>query len=294
MTDAALITATPTAFDRTGAIDLASTVRIFEHAIGAGVDAIFVNGTTAEFAALSVDERRTTLAEAVRVAGPQRVIAHVGAASPYETRLLTDDALELGVERLSVLTPFYMPSSIDGVREQIQAATSIAGDAEIFLYLFPDRTGIQVSPTDAAGLIDEYDLAGAKISIAGTDYLAGLVAALTSPRTVLSGNDGLLREVLAAGGDGIVSGVSSSFPAPFVALVEAVRAGDAARVDELAEVVNRIVPVIGPSIAGLKLSLQRQGVIDEAHCRMAIDAPDAALTERIDAVLAREATPTFH
>jgi 4-hydroxy-tetrahydrodipicolinate synthase len=280
----ALVTAPPTAFAPDGSLDIASTARIFGHAIAGGVDALLVNGTTGEFAALSREERRSTLAAALNEAGSERVIAHVGAASPFETGLLTEDALGLGSTRLSVLTPFYMPASVDGIQAQISAVREVAGDAELFLYLFPDRTGVHITPDEAASLIEENDLAGVKISIAGTDYLRQVVNALSTPRAVLSGNDGLLREVLAAGGTGIVSGVSSSMPAPFARLVEAIR-GNSNEVGEVAEIVNGIVPILGPSISGLKISLQRQGVIDSARCRMAIDTPDSHLIARIDTLL---------
>ena len=47
------------------------------------------------------------------------------------------------------------------------------------------------------------------------------------------------------------------------------------------------VPVLGPSIAMLKIALQRQGVIDHATCRMAIDAPGADEVAVIDALIDR-------
>lgn len=285
MTTPILIAATPTAFFPDGRVDLESTKAVYAHTLTGGTHAIFVNGTTAEFAALSVDERRESLAAAVEVAGADRVIAHVGAASPHETDRLARDAVALGITRLSVLTPFYMPATLHGVRRQIRAAKEAAPRASIYLYLFPDRTGVHVSAADAAALIEEYDLAGAKISIAGTEFLAGLAAALTSPRTLLSGNDGLLREVLAAGGHGVVSGVSSSMPGPFAELVDAIAAGSPDR-DAAAERVNQIVPVLGPSIAGLKLSLELQGVIPDAHCRLAIDEPTLEHRSQIEALVA--------
>lgn len=278
--------AIPTAFTDGGELDLASTERIFAHALSGGVDALFVNGTTAEFPALSLTERRRTLESAVEVAGADRVIAHVGAASPYQTGQLTEDALALGVTKLSVLTPFYMPSTLDGVRDQITAATSLASSRDVYLYLFPDRTGVQIGPEEAAALIEEFDLAGAKISIAGVDYLARVVARVSSPRSVLSGNDGLLREVVAAGGGGVVSGVSSSVPRPFVALADAIGTGDVPAQDAASRDVATVVPVLGPSIAGLKHSLVLQKVIQSDFCRMAIDSPDPESRARIVQALA--------
>lgn len=292
MTHPFVITAAVTAFTDTGALDLESSRRIFAHAIEGGVDALFVNGTTGEFPSLSVPERRLLLETALEVCQPEQIVAHVGAASPHEVALLTADALELGVQRLSVLTPFYLAADLDGVRRQITAAQALSSEARIFLYLFPDRTGVQMAPEQAASLIEEFDLAGAKISIAGTDYLRDLVAAMGSSRTVLSGNDGLLPQVLAVGGDGIVSGVSSAIPAPFVAQAAAIAAGDAEAERAAATDVARLVPVLGPSIAALKVALVQQGVVDSAYCRMAIPAPDDAFLARITAAISPPQDPS--
>lgn len=286
MPDVQIISAVPTAFDDDGNIDIDSSARVVSHCLGAGVDAIFVNGTTGEFASLSRDERKQLLAAAIDVAGPGRVIAHVGAPSPHQVKLLTEDALSLGITRLSVLTPFYMPSSLNGIREQLAAVKSLSATAQVYLYLFPDRTGVQIAPAHAAQLIGEFELAGAKLSIPGTGYLSDVVAELPAPSEVLSGNDGLMREVVAAGGAGVVSGVSSSLPGIFVELATAIRGGDPRRTDEIATIVNRVVPVLGPSISGLKLALLKQGLIRSTRCRMAIDAPDATHERQITEVLA--------
>lgn len=280
-----LISAPPTAFTESGEVDYASTGRIFEHAISGGVDAVFVNGTTGEFASLSREERRGLLEMAVGVAGPQRVVAHIGSASPYEAGLLAADAGELGVTQLSVLTPFYMPVSIDGIRRQIVSVRTAAPESDLYLYLFPDRTGVEIAPRAAAGLLDEFDLKGAKLSIGGTSYLADVIAGLATPRTVLSGNDGLMREVISAGGAGVVSGVSSSLPGPFVSLKRAIGGGDKEAAEALADYVNGIVPVLGPSIGALKLSLYYQGLIKSPTSRMAIDAPSADLADEVRRVV---------
>ena len=289
MTDPVVITAVPTAFSADGSLDVAATTRIVEHALDGGVDGVFVNGTTGEFTALDRDERRAVVHAAVAAAGAERVVAHVGAASPYEVGLLARDARAAGVARFSVLTPFYLPATFVGVSQQITAVDKQPGD-EVYLYLFPDRTGIHLSPAQAARLIEEFDLTGAKVSIAGTDYVRELAGLVSGGRRILSGNDGLIREVARDGGHGVVSGVSSAVPRPFVAQAAALRRGDATEADRLAPVVETVVRLLGPSIAALKLALVEQGVIDSAACRMAIDAPDPRTADEIRRTLA-EAPP---
>ncbi|MFV0428389.1 MAG: dihydrodipicolinate synthase family protein [Arachnia sp.] len=271
--------ATPTAFNADGSLDLTSTRHIFEHAMDGGVDALFVNGTTGEFVALDRAERAAVVQCAVDIAGPDRVIAHVGAATPHEAVRFTTDATEAGVTRLSVLTPYYMPISPAGVEAQVAAVVSAAPEARVFLYLFPDRTGVRIDPAQAVRIVETYRLAGIKISIPGVAYLGEVAAGLTSPRLVLSGNDGLLPQVLAQGGSGIVSGVSSAVPAPFAAAAAAIAD---ARSDDAAHwqgIIERTVPVLGPSIRALKHCLAAQGIIADAMCRVPIDHLDpAALT----------------
>jgi 4-hydroxy-tetrahydrodipicolinate synthase len=277
-----LISAPPTAFTESGDLDYLSTARILEHTLEGGVDSVFVNGTTGEFPSLNLEERRRLLELAIKVAGHERVIAHVGSASPYEAGLLAADAKELGVNQLSVITPFYLPASLDGIRRQISAVVSAAPGSDLYLYLFPDRTGVNIEPNAAAQLLEEFDLKGAKLSVPGTRYVADVVSALGTPRTILSGNDGLMREVVALGGAGVVSGISSSLPAPFAALKRAIEADDRAEaIEGLAAHVNRIVPILGPSIGALKLSLFVQGIIKSPTSRMAIDAPDADLAQKV-------------
>ena len=126
MTRPLVITAAPTAFDADGGIDLAGSVRIVEHALAAGVDSVLIGGTTAEFPALSREERGRLVGASLASAGAERIIAHVGASSAYGATLLTRDAIQLGATSLAALTPFYLPASTDGVRRYMAAVRESA------------------------------------------------------------------------------------------------------------------------------------------------------------------------
>ena len=76
----------------------------------AGVDGVFVAGTTGEFTALDDAERETVLIEALAVFGPERVYHHVGAASARQAERLTARAVALGARNLAAITPYYLPA----------------------------------------------------------------------------------------------------------------------------------------------------------------------------------------
>jgi 4-hydroxy-tetrahydrodipicolinate synthase len=280
----ALITAAATAFTEEGAVDLRSTTAIFAHVVEAGVEAILVNGTTGEFPSLSRSERRDILAAAIDVAGGDKVIAHVGASSAYEAAKLTEDALSLGARSLAAITPYFMPAGEAEVRSYFEEVQKAATGTPLFGYLFPARTNVIVSPEFAAQLVDEFGLAGMKLSVPGVEYLKKLVSIIAPAASVYSGNDGLIPEVHAAGGAGVVSGVSSATPAPFVAMSMLVRTNVEHQLETKA-IVDTSVSLLGPSISCLKEALRQQGVISSSASRMAANRITSDQQQEIAALI---------
>ena len=156
MTDVPIvISATPTAFNADGSLDLAGTRRLFQHVAGSGVDALFVAGTTGEFPALSDGERIWIIASAVSAAGPERVIAHVGAASAYQAANLALEARAMGAQRFAAITPYYLPADPYGVRAYFEVVAAATGDLPLYAYLIPQNSGTRVTPSDLAGLVND-------------------------------------------------------------------------------------------------------------------------------------------
>ena len=76
-----LVPAVPVPFRSDGALDGARLEPLYESLRAADVDGVFVSGTTGEFPTLDDAERDVVLSAALAVFGPDRVYAHVGAAS---------------------------------------------------------------------------------------------------------------------------------------------------------------------------------------------------------------------
>ena len=112
--------ATVTPFRVDGELDTDALAPLFDRLRSAGVDGVFVNGTTAEFVALDDDERATTIAAALGVFGPDRVIAHVGAADARHASRLARRAVDLGAHRLAAITPYYLPAGPHGTAQLLR------------------------------------------------------------------------------------------------------------------------------------------------------------------------------
>ncbi|WP_020580244.1 dihydrodipicolinate synthase family protein [Actinopolymorpha alba] len=267
-----IITAVPTPFTDAGQVDDAGA-RALARALPETIHAAFVAGTTGEFPALSDDERIGLIELMLAELGPERVIAHVGAPSARQAASLAARAVRAGAVRLAAITPYFLPAPEEGVRDYYRAIID-AGGVDTFAYLFPERTGLEVTPAQLASLAELPALTGAKLSGAAAAAFAEFAAAVPASFTMYSGNDDQLPEVVAAGGSGVVSGVSAAFPEPFLEQADALRRGDPAAVDRVRPTIARLVPLVGPSIPALKLAVRHRLGLGAAT-RMALATPDA-------------------
>jgi 4-hydroxy-tetrahydrodipicolinate synthase len=268
-----IIVAAPIAFDRDGALHLDSTRTVFRRIAASGVDGALIAGTTGEFVALSEEERGQILQVGVEEFSGLRCIAHVGAASAYEIRRLIQQARDLGITEIATLTPYYLPANDV---EMINFFTEVADAADglsLYLYLFTARTANRVSPELLTRLAQLPNVAGAKVSGEDVSTITAYRAAVPDEFVIYTGNDRDLGRIVEAGGQGVVSGVASAIPQPFVSMARLVsEGGDAARIAELQEVIDRGAALIGATIARTKAALRCQGV-DAGYPRMPIAEP---------------------
>lgn len=260
MISPAVLTAVPTAFLPTEELNIPAFRALLMKLESAGVDGVFVAGTTGEFTALDDTERLQLISEALAVFGPERVIAHIGAPSGYQATRLAASAAALGATRLAAVTPFFQPAPPDQILRYYERILSASAGASLYAYLFRSRTTTITPPSLLPGL-HSLGIVGAKISGESDDAVREYLEAAPSGFEVWSGNDRSMRWLHEQGGVGVVSGVSSAFPEPFLALRDAIRAGDggaASRAERLAQ--RSIDAVRGGNVAHLKQALRARGL----------------------------------
>jgi 4-hydroxy-tetrahydrodipicolinate synthase len=275
-----VITAVTTPFHRNGDLDLTSARTLYRFA-HQGTGQLLVAGTTGEFPALSTGERLLLIETALEVAGARDVIAHVGASDAFNAARLAAAAVSAGTRRLAVLTPYYLPATPAELHAYFGRVREAAGDAQLYAYLFPERSGLDIAPELCAELATTYGLAGVKLSGTASKQVREHLAAAPDGFEVYSGNDRELADVLAAGGAGVVSGCAAGIPEPFLALAEA--SGDQRGAAQ--NRVDRVVDALGPSIGRIKCAQQLRG-LPAGHSRMTVADPDAETEAIIKALVA--------
>ncbi|MET7395927.1 dihydrodipicolinate synthase family protein [Dactylosporangium sp. NPDC005572] len=283
-----VITAVPVSFQDDGALDLAGTRAILQYVAESGVQGALVLGTTGEFPALSIPERNTVAALAVEVLRDIRVIVHVGAASLYEVAQLIAGARAAGAREIAILTPFYLPTPPAEVFAFFRDASTEADGLDVYVYLFEARTGVRVDEELLRQLAGLPNVVGVKVSGESLDRIAEFRAHLPADFRIYTGSDREFAAAVAAGADGVVSGVASAFAKPFVAMRTALQHADTAAVTRLQEDVDEAVAAILGEPTRMR-AVHRIAGRPVGRSRMPIPEPDPEALRR----LAR-ALPRFH
>jgi dihydrodipicolinate synthase/N-acetylneuraminate lyase len=250
-------------------LDEAAIESYVDFLAGAELDGILALGTTGEGFLLHPDQRRRAAQLFVEAAGDRLAVAvHAGAQSTWDTVELAAHAADVGAAAVAVIAPPYFVLDDRAILRHLVAAARACEPVPFYVYEFEPRSGYAISPEVVARLRDEAsNLAGLKVSDKPWSKVAPY---LVEGLDVFVGAEELLREGLAAGAAGAVSGLASAFPDAVVALVRERSAEAHERAVALRRGIERF-----PFHAAAKHALGRRGVPVGADVR----APLRGLTE---------------
>lgn len=205
-----VLTAIVTPFTDDGALNITELKRQVSRQIAAG-NGIFCGGTNGEFFVLNEDEKVAVAAACVEeAAGRVPVVAHIGEVSTRETIRLGQRIAALGVDAVSVITPWFVPLKQN---ELIVHYTAIADALSVpmFLYNIPARTGNTIEPQTARQLAAHPNIIGIKDSAGSYDSLKGFLDAVRNVTdfNVLNGPDSLIHQGFVDGFSACISGLAN-------------------------------------------------------------------------------------
>jgi dihydrodipicolinate synthase/N-acetylneuraminate lyase len=196
-----------------------------------------VLGTTGEGILLGRGERRRAAELSIANAGALPVIVHCGAQTSAETSALAAHAAEVGAAGVAVIGPPYFPFDEDELLEHFAAAAAACAPLPFYAYEFADRSGYPVPVAVVERLRERApNLAGMKVSDAP---FARVEPYLATGLDVFIGAESAIREGLARGVAGAVSGVAAVFPEHVSALVRDPTPEQAALVGSLRTTLSR-------------------------------------------------------
>ena len=251
-----------TIFNENGDIDYKENKRVIERLIDAGVDGILFLGSIGEFFSLSLEEKMKFITFAIKTVDKRtNVLIGTGGTDTYEVVSLTKYAESEGADAAVVISPYYFNLGDDSLyRYYAEVATSVK--MSIFLYNFPARTSINLSPKLIHKLAKDFaNIVGIKDTVDNISHTRKVIEEVKSDIqkfAVFSGFDEYFIPNLMAGGNGIITGLTNIAPELFINLYKSFNQNKFLEVNDMQKKVNilmGIYDVSEPFISSIKTAV---------------------------------------
>jgi 4-hydroxy-tetrahydrodipicolinate synthase len=193
-------------------VDYSMIGRLIDFHIQGGTSAIIACGTTGESATLSDEEKLAIFDYCVKYSqGRIPIIAGTGTNNTAQSIDLSVRAQALGVDGLLVVTPYYNKPSQAGLIAHYQAIAD-AVSIPIILYNVPSRTSVNLLPPAVKVLSQHPNIVATKEACGDLIQIRELASLVPKDFVLYSGNDDQVFDVLALGGQGVISVTSNIAP----------------------------------------------------------------------------------
>ncbi|MCI1996219.1 MAG: dihydrodipicolinate synthase family protein [Clostridium luticellarii] len=274
MKKAKFLTPVITAFNADGSLDVRANKDVYDRLINSGIDGLVIMGSTGEFYAMSIEQRKELIDLVVtHVDKRAKVIIGTGCMTIEDTIELSNYAIDAGAENVIIVSPYYFSLTYESL-EFYYGRISESVKGNIYLYNYPDRTGYDLSPEFTLNLLRKYNnIVGYKDTVSEMGHTRKLIQTVQGEFPefeVFSGFDENFVHNILAGGSGCISALSNLYPEIFVKWVKAVNDKNMDRAAEIQNYVNKMSELyeISPCfIPILKKAMMIKGMHIKDYCK---------------------------
>ncbi len=265
--NAAYLTPAITLFNEDGTLDLVSQEKLFNNLIENGVDGILVEGSSSEFFAMPMEQRREMAKFAIETVD-HRVKLIIGTSHMVADEIVSfsNYCLDAGADAVMILPPYYFHFDAEALLQYYdRLASQIHGN--IYIYNFPDNTGYTIPAETVLALAKIHpNIVGMKDTISGMDHtreLIKVVKAHIPTFEIYSGFDDNFAHNVLAGGNGCIGALSNVVPEICSAWVKAFRENDLAGIAKGQQSIDRLMDlytVRSPFLPVIKEACKLRGI----------------------------------
>src|ERR1700694_329353 len=219
-------TALVTPFAQSGEVDERSLRAFVEWQITSGVHFVVPCGSTGEAATMTIAEHRRVVEITVeQTAGRVPVVAGAASNDTKKAIALSREMGSAGATHLLHASPMYHRPP----RRRIVAPFRAIADAvqtPIVVYNVPGRTASNIEAATTLELAEHENVVAVKEAAGNLAQIGEIIRHRPARFAVLSGDDPLTLQVMADGGDGVISVTSNAAPALVAQLTDLCAAGD--------------------------------------------------------------------
>ena len=286
-----------TPLTKDGKLDKESYKRHLERMIAAGVDGLFVLGSSSEVAFLTDEMRREVLKTAVEIVDHR--VPVLGGCIDTETMRVIEhakEAKELGVDAIVATAPFYALGGLAEIERHFRLIHQ-AIDLPLFAYDIPVCVHVKLPVDLIIRLGKDGVLSGVKDS-SGDDvsfrFLCQENRDCGHTLTLLTVHEVVVDGSYMSGADGCVHGLGNVDPEGYVRQWRAYQHGDWETVRKEQDYLARLMRITavpsgiqgyGAGVGGFKTALQLLGVFNTNQVTEPVKALEGENVERVRTVL---------
>lgn len=235
------------------------------HYIDAGVGGLFVNGSSAEFATLTTEERKEAAETFVgAAAGRVPVVVHVGSSALDSTVELAQHAELIGADATATLPPLDRANSTLEKDFAWYKKVGAASQLPLYVYLRSDMGTSEIRPQEFLDRMQDVPtFAGIKFGASNFHIIQSIARQSEGRINILTGPDELLLPGLTMGSEGAIGTTYNAFPHHAVAIYKNYKAGNIKEAQKLQEGLGETIEELismGVVLAGTKAIMREQGL----------------------------------
>ena len=275
-----------TPFKSDGSVDYEAYARLVKRQVEGGADFLVALATSAEAPVLSAEEKLKLLALTRENAAGLPIIVGAGSNSIPGTKANME--LLKDADAWLIVVPFYNKPTQEGMYLYYKEICSLT-DKPVIIYNVPGRTGANMLPETALRLAREVPgIVGTKEASGKFEQIKAIIDGAPEGFSILSGDDDMTFDIIAAGGHGVVSVAQNVLPEPVSEMTHLVLEG---RLDEASKLNERLQPLfkgcfVESNPIPAKAALAQMGLCSKTM-RLPLTAATAATESTIKEILSQ-------
>lgn len=213
-----------------------------KHLLQAGVQGLYVNGSSGECIYLDVEERMRLLEGVMdAVGGQMRIICHVACNNTRDSRRLAAHAESLGVDAIAAIPPIYFHLPEDAIAAYWNDISAAAPRTPFIIYNIPQLAGVSLTLPLLRTMLRNPRVTGVKNSSMPTQDIQQFKAEGGESFTVFNGPDEQYISGRVMGADAGIGGTYAVMPKLFLKLDHLLAEGNIPQACALQHQVNAII-----------------------------------------------------
>lgn len=214
-------------YDKEGNISVEGVKALTRYFIEAGVQGVYVGGSSGECIYQGKEERKLVLETIMKEAqGRLTVIAHVACNNTADSMELAAHAESLGVDAIAAILPIYFRLPEHAIAKYWNDISSAAPNTDFVIYNIPQLAGVALTPSLYKEMLKNPRVIGVKNSSMPIQDIQTFKAIGGKDTIVFNGPDEQFIGGFMIGAEGGIGGTYGAMPKLFLKALECFKKGD--------------------------------------------------------------------